>query len=76
MESTLQLFANLSSALGPGGGTSAGETDLTDGASHDLVTGIANGSSSGNSISIKFVAPITANRVTSSKTLTLTLLDS
>jgi hypothetical protein len=72
MESTLQLLANLGSA----GGMSAGETDLTDGSSHDLVSGIPNGSSTGNSISIKFVAPITANRVTSSKTLTLTLLDS
>jgi hypothetical protein len=72
MESTLQLLATLGNA----GGMSAGETDLSDGASHDLVTGIPNGSSSGNSISVKFVAPITANRVTSSKTLTLTLLDS
>jgi hypothetical protein len=72
MESTLQLLATLGNA----GGMSAGETDLTDGSSPTLVTGIPNGSSSLNSISIKFVAPITADRVTSSKTLTLTLLDS
>ena len=71
MESTLQLFAS----LGAAGGTSAGETELTDGMSHDLVTNIPNGASTGNSISIKFVAPITAARTNTSKTLTLTLTD-